>query len=104
MKLFLGIFCCLISFAAGIHLKAIHFYSTNRAFLVNEELKVSSKEGVGVIPKGTEMYLHSNAHKTYTYYMYIDVPHALSDQKITEVDFDSYGGIKRVNGVFEEQE
>lgn len=103
MKYIVGFVCCIVAFTAGVMFKTIVFYSSTEAYLVNEELVVDSKNGRGVIPKGTELYLHSNAHGTYTYHLYIDVPHKLSEQKIVKTKFDSYGGIKRIVGVPEEQ-
>lgn len=103
MKYIVGFVCCIVAFTAGVMFKTFVFYSSTNAYLVNEELVVDSKDGRGVIPKGTELYLHSNAHGTYTYYLYIDVPHIVSEQKIVKIKFDSYGGIKRIVGVPEEQ-
>jgi hypothetical protein len=93
---------CVIAFGLGSVWGKFRFITAN-AYTLETAIPVQSRLGDGVIPKGTELYFHSSAHRQTVYWVYVSIPDELSQRVITESGFDDYGGIKRLTVKAEDQ-
>ncbi len=89
------LFLCAITFALGAVWGKFNFITSN-AYTLQSPVNIESESGDGVLPKGTELYFHSAAHRQTTYFAYISVPDEVAGKYIKETGFDDYGGIKRL--------
>lgn len=84
-----------ITFAAGYFAANWRFvYSTT--YVLNEPLTISSSQGSGVLPVGTELHYQSMAHGEVDFYAFIRIPREEAMAKTKEVEVDTYNGIRRL--------
>ncbi|WP_010386305.1 hypothetical protein [Pseudoalteromonas rubra] len=99
LKNIVVIMLCLLSFFAGSMWGKFNFITSN-IFQTTKPIAVSTTNGIqGIIPEGTELHLHSSAHKRARYFLFIDVPESESELKVMPSKHDEYGGIKLLKSV-----
>jgi hypothetical protein len=97
-KLAVFMLCVLFFFAGSIWGK--FNFITSDIHQSTLPITLSSKSGAqGLIPKDTELHLHSSAHKRKRYFLFIDIPDSESKLKVIPSKHDEYGGIKFLKSV-----
>jgi hypothetical protein len=92
---------CIFFFFAGSIWGKFNFI-TSDIYQSTSPITVSSKIGEqGVIPKNTELHLHSSAHKRKRYFLFIDISDSESKLKVIASNHDENGGIKFLKSVVE---
>ena len=92
---------CIFFFFAGSIWGKFNFI-TSDIYQSTSPITVSSKiDEQGVIPKNTELHLHSSAHKRKRYFLFIDIPDSESKLKVIASNHDENGGIKFLKSVVE---
>jgi hypothetical protein len=99
LKNIVVIILCLLSFFAGSMWGKFNFITSN-IYQTTKPISVLTTNGSqGIIPEGTELHLHSSAHKRERYFLFIDVPESEAELKVIASEHDKYGGIKFLKSV-----